>query len=68
MRLLHWGFIKYSVYVLPRANDWPEYIYRIEEVITFITLDFLTEVWEEFEFWWGVCRGTKCELNKRKKN
>lgn len=60
-----WGNIKDHVFTLTLPNDLTELRDRIEEAITYITLDFLTKVWEELDFGLDVCQITK---NFYKKN
>lgn len=63
------SFIKDRVYIRPVPNNFPEFKYKIEESIAYMTFDFLTEVCEELNSRLEARRITKsAQIGHLKKN
>jgi hypothetical protein len=51
-----WGYIKDKVYVPPLSTNMEELKIRIKDAVNAVTLDMISNIWEEFDYRINVCR------------
>ena len=51
-----WGFVKYTVFVLPVPANLQKLCDHITVAVALIDCDMLTRVWNELDYWLDVCR------------